>query len=49
MILLEVEDGTENPLPSVPAFREFQAGLKSWLAEPPVPEQLTVVGSYNLF
>jgi len=30
-------------------LREFQQGLANWLAEPPIPEQLTVVGSYNLF
>jgi hypothetical protein len=49
VILLELEDGAENPLAAVPAFREFQQGLANWLAEPPIPEQLTVVGSYNLF
>lgn len=47
--LLEVEDGTENPLPSIPEFREFQDKLKDWAAEAPVPEQLTVVGSYRFF
>jgi hypothetical protein len=47
--LLALEDGIENPLPSVPEFGAFQAGLKEWLAEPPVPEPLTVVGSYDLF
>lgn len=50
VILLELEGTTdENPLTAVPEFREFQANLKDWLAEPPVPEQLTVVGSYELF
>jgi hypothetical protein len=47
--LLEVEDGTENPLPALPAFRKFQENLKDWLAVPAVPEQLTPVGSYRLF
>ena len=47
--LLALDDGTENPLPTVPAFREFQENLEGWLAEPPAPEQLTVVGSYGLF
>jgi hypothetical protein len=46
--LLELE-GMENPLPSIPAFVEFQEKLKSWLVEPPVPEQLTIVGSYRSF
>jgi hypothetical protein len=45
--LLELE-GMENP-PSIPAFVEFQEKLKSWLVEPPVPEQLTIVGSYRSF
>ena len=49
VILLELEDGTENPLPAVPEFRQFQESLRGWISEPPVPEQLTVVGSYRLF
>jgi hypothetical protein len=47
--LLELEDGVDNPLPTIAAFREFQANLQQWLAEPPSPEQLTVVGSYHGF
>jgi len=46
---LELRDGVDNPLPSVPAFREFQENLKQWIAEPPVPEHLTVIGSYHSF
>jgi hypothetical protein len=49
LALLQVEDGIDNPLPQLPAFREFQEGLKGWLAEAPTVEQLTVVGSYALF
>lgn len=49
VILLELDEGIENPLPAILEFREFQEGLKHWLAEPPLPEQLTVIGSYNLF
>lgn len=45
---LELDDGVDNPLPKLPAFREFQENLKNWLAEPPRPEQLTVIGSYKL-
>jgi hypothetical protein len=33
----------------LPEFREFQQNFKQWLAEPPTPEQLTVVGTYRLF
>jgi hypothetical protein len=47
--LLALDDGIENPLPAIPEFRAFQEGLGQWLAAPPVPDQLTVVGSYRLF
>jgi hypothetical protein len=33
----------------VPAFRDFQENLKTWIAEPPVVGELTPVGSYRLF
>jgi hypothetical protein len=46
---LELQDGVENPLPRIPAFREFQEILEQWIAGPPVPEQLTVIGSYRSF
>jgi hypothetical protein len=49
VIMLKLDEGIENPLPTVPEFTEFQASLQNWLAEPPAPEQLTVIGSYNLF
>lgn len=48
VILLELDD-ENNPLFTVPAFRDFQAALPSWVAGPPVVEQLTPVGSYRLF
>jgi hypothetical protein len=35
VILLQVQDGIQNPLPTVPEFREFQDNLKKWIAEPP--------------
>jgi hypothetical protein len=49
VIFLELDEGTENPLAALAEFRDFQAGLAGWLAEPPVQEQLSVVGSYRLF
>jgi hypothetical protein len=49
IILLQLDEGTENPLGAVPEFREFQANLRDWFAGPPTTEQATVVGSYNLF
>jgi quinol monooxygenase YgiN len=48
LILLEVEDGAENPLPSMAAFQEFQAGLRGWLSGAPVIESASVVGSYRV-
>jgi hypothetical protein len=39
----------ENPLPAIGEFQDFQAGLGAWLAAPPVPDQMTVVGSYGMF
>jgi len=47
--MLALDEGVENPLPAIPEFQEFQEGLKTWLAEQPAPDQLTVVGSYRLF
>jgi len=47
--MLALDDGVDNPLPTLPEFREFQEDLKNWLAEPPIVEQLTVVGSYQFF
>jgi quinol monooxygenase YgiN len=49
VILLELDDDEDNPLLAVPAFRDFQDNIRNWIAEPPVAEQLTPVGSYRLF
>jgi hypothetical protein len=50
VILLELQEGTENPLPGIAAVTTFQEDLRGgWLAEPPVMEQLTVVGEYRSF
>jgi hypothetical protein len=49
LVLLEVEEGVENPLPTIPEFQEFQQGLKNWVAEPPAAGPATVLGSYRLF
>lgn len=47
--LLEIDEGVDNPLPTLPEFRAFQENLKIWVAEPPTTEQATVSGSYRLF
>lgn len=49
LAVLEVEDGIENPLPSIPEFVEFANELKNWTAAPPEVEMFDVVGSYRLF
>jgi hypothetical protein len=49
LILLGVEDGSDNPLFALPAYREFIGNLRDWLEEPASQEPLSVVGSYNLF
>ena len=49
VVLVQVDDGVENPIPGLPEYRELQEGLKGWLAEPPNRQPLTVIGSYRLF
>ena len=49
VILLELDDDDNNSLAAVQAFKDYQDNLKNWIAEPPVVEQLTPVGSYRLF
>jgi hypothetical protein len=49
VILLGLEEGINNPLNQIPAYREFMGRLKDWLVEPASQEQLTVIGAYNLF
>ena len=47
LTLLELDDGVENPLPTLAEFAEFQKNVKQWAAEPPVAERFTVVASYR--
>jgi hypothetical protein len=49
VVTLAIEEGTNNPLPALPEFQAFQETLKQSLAEPPVAEPLTVIGSYRVF
>jgi hypothetical protein len=46
--LLELDDGVENPLPSMTAFRDLQALLQASVAEPPVAGPATVIGDYGV-
>ncbi len=44
--LLELADGVENPLPTLPAARAFQQDLAQWIVgEPTVPVPLDVLGA----
>jgi hypothetical protein len=45
--LLELEEGADNPLPGIAAAEEFRENLKKWVVEPPIREELGVVGSYR--
>ena len=47
--VLELADGTDDPLPGIPEYGRFLEQVKDWVDGPPVIEQLEVVGSYNLF
>ncbi|MGB9409547.1 MAG: hypothetical protein WCA89_18580 [Terracidiphilus sp.] len=44
---LELDEGVENPLPGMEAGREFMERIKGWVVEPPIREELRVVGSYR--
>ncbi len=41
------QGGTQSPLPSLPAFAEFQRDIAARCDEPPAPSGATIVGSYG--
>lgn len=47
--VLELADGVANPMPGIPACQDFQRQLPGWVSSPPMPQPVTVVGSYRLF
>ena len=49
VVVVRAEEGTRNPIPGLPEYRELQEGLEHWLAEPPDRQDLAVIGSYRLF
>jgi hypothetical protein len=49
VVLLQVDDGVENPLPSLPEYQELLRMAEGARAEPPVVQQWAVTGSYRLF
>ena len=42
-------DSDDDPLPNLPAFQAFQAGIKDRCEEQPVVTLVEVVGSYRFF
>lgn len=48
LVLLQVDEGTENPLPEMPEFQRFQEGLREWAAGPPEAGPAEVIASYRL-
>ncbi|MGC2398660.1 MAG: hypothetical protein WA510_02695 [Acidobacteriaceae bacterium] len=44
---LELDPGVENPLPKMAAGQEFMSHIATWVAGPPIREELEVVGSYR--
>jgi hypothetical protein len=49
LAVLELEDGVDNPLHSLPEATEFYERLPEWYADPPEVGPGTVIGSYRLF
>ena len=47
--LRQVDDGVENPLPGLPEYQELLEIVEGSRAEPPVVQELAVIGSYRLF
>jgi hypothetical protein len=45
--IVETREGA-MPLPSLEAFKAFQAGLRDRCIEPPVPNGATIVGNYRM-
>lgn len=48
-LILDLADGVEHPLPSIPEARAFQQQMCAWATEPPTSQPITVLRSYRLF
>lgn len=46
-LILELLDGAENPLPSIPGAAAFRSWLPSQTDDDPAPRPCTVVGRYS--
>jgi hypothetical protein len=49
LAFVEIEPGQDHPLLPFPEYTEMLENLKGWYAEPPTVENMTVIGSYQLF
>lgn len=49
LLLLDLADGVENPLPSIPAARSAQQQMPTWAGAAVAPEPVEVVASHRLF
>lgn len=47
--IVSFDDGVDNPLPKLDAFKAFQKGLADRCDEKPVVAQVTEVDSFNFF
>lgn len=46
-LILELLDGADNPLPSIPTAAAFRSWLPSQTDDDPAPHSCTVVGRYS--
>jgi hypothetical protein len=49
VVLLHLDDGLENPLQELPAYKELLEIVEGRRAAPPVVEKWTLTGSYRVF
>ncbi|MCL2553586.1 MAG: hypothetical protein FWE15_18435 [Actinomycetia bacterium] len=47
VVLLALDEGIEHPLTGLPEFKALQGLLKESLVEPPVMEEMTLLGDYR--
>jgi hypothetical protein len=45
--VLQLEDGVENPLPTLPEGKLFRAESQNWVEAPPVIKTLTVLAEFR--
>jgi hypothetical protein len=48
VLLLDLDEGVDNPLPSRPEMRALQQAMAGWAGRPVAPEPATVVAAHRL-